>query len=74
MLKTISLSKLISLPKFKRKKQERVYDKEWHMYFSCEEERQEFRNRIIKAEKNIAEGRYHTQEEVDEYFMKKYGI
>ena len=74
MLKTISLGKLISLPKLKMKKSERVYDKEWHMYFSSEEARLEFRERIARAEKNIAEGRYHTQEEVDEYFFEKYGI
>ena len=74
MLKTISLRKLISLPKLKMKKQDRVYDKQWKMYFPSEEERLEFRKRIAMAEKNIAEGRYHTQEEVDEYFWKKYGI
>ena len=74
MLKTISLGKLISLPKLKMKKSEKVYDKEWHMNFKCEGERQAFRERIARAEKNIAEGRYHTQEEVDEYFFKKYGI
>jgi len=44
------------------------------MYFSCDEERKSFRERIEKAERNIAEGRFHTQEEVDEYFFKKYGI
>lgn len=74
MLKTISLGKLISLPKLKMKTNGRVYDKQWRMYFSCEEERLEFRNRIATAEKNIAEGKYHTQEEVDEYFFEKYGI
>ena len=53
MLKTISLGKLISLPKLKMKKQERVFDKEWKMYFPSEEERQEFRVAIERAEKNI---------------------
>ena len=74
MLKTLSLGKLISLPKLKMKKQERVYDKEWKMYFPSEEERLEFRMAIERAEKNIVEGRYYTQEEVDEYFYKKYGF
>jgi len=74
VIKTISLGKLIELPKLKMKKSGRVYDKEWKMYFSCEEERKEFRKRIERAEKNIEEGRYHTQEEVDEYFFRKYGI
>jgi len=74
MLKTISLRKLILMPKLKMKKQNRVYDKEWKMYFESEEERQEFIERISRAEKNIDEGRYHTQEQVDEYFLKKYGI
>ena len=74
MLKTISLGKFISLPKLKMKKEERVFDKEWKMYFSNEEERLEFRERIANAEKNIEEGRYHTKEEVDEYFFKKYGF
>ena len=68
------LRKLIELPKLKMKKSGRVYDKEWKMYFSCEEEMKEFRKRIERAEKNIEEGRYHTQEEVDEYFFRKYGI
>ena len=74
MIKTLSLGKLISLPKFKMKKQDRVFDKEWKMYFACEEERLEFRAAIERAEKNIAEGHYYTQEEVDEYFFKKYGF
>ena len=74
MIKTISLGKLISLPKFKMKKQERVFDKEWKMYFSCEEERLEFRTAIERAEKNIAEGRYYTQEEVDKIFKEEFGI
>lgn len=74
MLKIISLGKLISLPRLKMKKSERVYDKEWHMYFLGEEERKKFIERIAEAEKNITEGKYYTQEEVDEYFFKKYGI
>ena len=74
MIKTLSLKRLFELPKLKLKKSERVYDKEWHMFFPCEEAKLEFRKRIAQAEKNIAEGRYHTQEEVDEYFFKKYGI
>ena len=74
MVKTLSLKRLFELPKLKMKKSERVYDKEWHMFFPCEEARQEFRERIARAEKNIEEGRYHTQEEVDQYFFTKYGI
>ena len=74
MLKSISLGKIISLPKLKMKKSERVYDKKWKMWFPCEEEKKEFRDRIARAERNIAEGRYYTQEEVDQYFYKKYGI
>lgn len=74
MVKTLSLKRLFELPKFKMKKSERVYDKEWHMFFPCEEARLEFRERIARAEKNIATGKYHTQEEVDQYFWEKYGI
>ena len=74
MLKTISLGKLISLPKFKMKKQERVFDKEWKMYFANEEERLEFIAAIERAEKNIAEGNYYTQEEVDKIFKEEFGI
>jgi len=74
MLKTISLGKLNSLPKFKIKKQERVFDKEWKMYFPNEEERLEFRAAIERAEKNIAEGNYYTQEEVDKIFKEEFGI
>lgn len=74
MIKTISLGKLISLPKFKMKKQDRVFDKEWKMYFPNEEERLEFRAAIERAEKNIAEGNYYTQEEVDKIFKEEFGI
>ena len=71
MIKTISLRKLIELPKLKMKKSESVYDKEWHMYFSCEEERLEFRAAIDRAENDPIS---YTQEEVDKYFFEKYGI
>ena len=74
MIKTISLRKLIELPKLKMKKSERVYDKEWKMYFPNEEERQEFRMAIERAEKNIAEGNYYTQEEVEEILKNEFGI
>jgi len=73
-MKTISLGKLISLPKLKMKTNGRIYDKYLRMYFSCEEERLEFRNRIATAEKNIAEGKYYTQEEVDRIFKEEFGI
>ena len=71
MLKTISLGKLISLPKFKMKKQDRVFDKEWKMYFSSEEERLEFRAAIEKAENDPIS---YTQEEMEEIFFREYGI
>jgi len=71
MVKTLSLKRLFELPKLKMKKTERVYDKEWHMYFSCEEERLEFRDAIEKAENDPIS---YTQEEVDKYFFEKYGI
>ena len=71
MIKTISLRKLIKLPKLKMKKQDRVFDKEWKMYFSSEEERLEFRTAIERAENDPIS---YTQEEVDRYFFEKYGI
>lgn len=71
MIKTISLRKLIKLPKLKMKKQDRVFDKEWKMYFSSEEERLEFRAAIERAENDPIS---YTQEEVDRYFFEKYGI
>ena len=74
MLKTISLGKIISLPKLKMKKQERVFDKEWKMYFPNEEERLEFRAAIENAEKEMAEGNYYTQEEVEEILKNEFGI
>ena len=74
MLKTISLGKLISLPKLKMKKQERVFDKEWKMYFPSEEERLQFRATIERAEKEIEEGNYYTQEEVEEILKHEFGI
>lgn len=74
MLKTISLKKFISIPKFKTKNTNNVYDENWNMYFSNEEKRQQFLNRIAKAEKNIKEGNVYSQEEVEIYFKEKYGI
>ena len=71
MIKTISLRKLIKLPKLKMKKQDRVFDKEWKMYFSSEEERLEFRAAIERAENDPIS---YTQDEVDRYFFEKYGI
>ena len=71
MLKTISLGKFISLPKLKMKKQERVFDKEWKMYFPNEEERLEFRAAIEKAENDPIS---YTQEEIDEILYREYGI
>lgn len=71
MMKTISLRKLIKIPKLKMKKQDRVFDKEWKMYFSSEEERLEFRAAIERAENDPIS---YTQEEVDRYFFEKYGI
>ena len=53
------------------KKQDRVFDKEWKMYFSSEEERLEFRTAIERAENDPIS---YTQEEVDRYFFEKYGI
>lgn len=71
MIKTISLRKLIELPKLKMKKQGRVYDKEWKMYFPNEEERLEFRAAIERAENDPIS---YTQEEVEEMFFREYGI
>jgi len=52
MMKTLSLSlrRLVTFPKFKMKKNGRVYDKEWNTWFSCEEERQDFIRAIAAAE------------------------
>ena len=74
MLKSISLRKLITLPKLKMKKSERVYDKEWNTWFSCEEERQDFIRAIDKAEEDEREGREGTLEEMIVEFEKEFGI
>ena len=71
MIKTISLRKLIKIPKLKMKKQDRVFDKEWKMYFSSEEERLEFRAARERSEKDPIS---FTQEEVDEILYKEFGI
>lgn len=74
MLKTISLRKFIKEPKLKVKKSGRVYDKEWNMFFSSEKTKKEFRERIERAEKNIEEGNYYTQKEMEEMLAQDYGI
>ncbi len=74
MLKTISFKKLITLPKLKMKKDGRVYDKEWHTWFSCEEERQDFIRAIAQAEEDEREGREGTLEELIIEFEEEFGI
>lgn len=74
MLKTISLKKIVSMPKLKIKNNGKIYDREWHMSFGSEEKRQQFLKRIAEAEKNIEDGKYYTAEEVEQYFKEKYGI
>ena len=71
MIKTISLRKLMELPKLKMKKNGRVYDREWKMYFPNEEERLEFRAAIERAENDPIS---YTQEEVDQYLWEQFGI
>ena len=75
-MKTISLSlgKLITLPKFKMKKNGRVYDKEWNTWFSCEEQRQDFIKAIAAAEEDEREGREGTLEEMIIEFEEEFGI
>lgn len=74
MLKTISLRRFIKEPKLKIKKNGRIYDKEWNMFFSSEETRKQFVGRIARAEKNIEEGKYYTQKEMEEMLAREYGI
>ena len=74
MIKTISLSKLIALPKLKMKKDGRVYDKEWNTWFSCEEQRQDFIKAIAAAEEDEREGREGTLEEMILEFEEEFGI
>ena len=74
MLKTISLGKLITLPKMKMKKNGRVYDKEWNTWFSCEEQRQDFIRAIAEAEEDEREGREGTWEELITEFEEEFGI
>ena len=74
MLKTISLGKLITLPKLKMKKDGRVYDKEWNTWFSCEEERQNFIRAIAVAEEDEREGSECTLEEMIREFEEEFGI
>ena len=74
MLKTISLGKLITLPKMIMKKNGRVYDKEWNTWFSCEEQRQDFIRAIAQAEEDEREGREGTWEELIAEFEEEFGI
>lgn len=74
MLKTISLKKFISIPKFKTKNTNNVYDENWNMYFANEEKKKQFLSRIAKSEENIKAGNVYSQEEVEIYFKEKYGI
>lgn len=74
MLKKISLNNFVTISNLKCNRNNKIYDKEWKMYFDNELLRQKFIKRIERAEKNISEGNVMTAEEVDNYFFKKYGI
>ena len=71
---SLSLSKLVTFPKFKMRKNGRVYDKEWNTWFSCEEERQDFIRAIAAAEEDERQGREGTWEELITEFEQDYGI
>lgn len=60
--------------KLKVKKNGRVYDREWHMFFPCEKARRDFRRAIAEAEKDIEEGKVITQQEMEEYIEQEFGI
>ena len=74
MLKKLSLNDLAIISKLKLNKDNKIYDKNWKMYFDNELLRQKFMNRIDRAEKNILENKVMTSKEVDKYFFEKYGI
>lgn len=71
MLRAISLRKIMQFPKLKLKNNGRVYDKEWHTWFSCEEERQEFKVAIETAENDQLS---YNQEQMEEILYNEFGI
>ena len=74
MQKILSLKKIILKPKLKLNKVEKIYDKEWNMFFSSEEEKRQFKNKMMIAEVNIKNGDFYTQQEMEEYIAQEFGI
>ena len=59
--------------KFTRNKNS-IYDKEWKMTFKSEQKRKEFIDKIQKAEKQIENGAFYTEKEMEELLLEKYAI
>ena len=51
-----------------------IYDKEWKMTFKSEQKRKEFIDKIQKAEKQIENGAFYTEKEMEELLLEKYAI
>lgn len=51
-----------------------IYDKEWKMTFKSEQKRKEFIDKIQKAEKQIENGEFYTEKEMEELLLEKYAI
>lgn len=74
MQKVLTLKKIILKPKLKLNRVKKIYDKEWDMFFSSEEEKRQFKNKMVTAEVNIKKGNYYTQQEMEEYIAQEFGI
>lgn len=74
MQKVLALKKIILKPKLKLNRVKKIYDKEWDMFFSSEEEKRQFKNKMVTAEANIKKGNYYTQQEMEEYIAQEFGI
>lgn len=59
--------------KFTRNKKN-IYDKKWKMSFESEAKRKNFIEKIKRAEKQIENGEFYTEKEMEELLLSKYAI
>lgn len=74
MLKLNSFNSIVTTKKLKKAKENRVYDKEWNMFFINEKARLDFRKAISNAEEDIKNKKEGTWEELISEFEQEYGI
>ena len=74
MLRKISLNNLLIFSKLHSRRNDKVYDNEWKLFFDNEEKRKEFISKIKQEDEEIKNGNVITQQEMEKYIEREYGI